>query len=214
MPSTGRFNDRHSAGRDLAEILTDYRSPATVVLGIPRGGVIVAWEVAAALGVPLDVVITRKLGSPRHPEFAVGAIGEGGVRIVDDDAIAFSGISAAALHTVEERERIELERRAHRYRSGRVARDLRGKQVLVVDDGVATGSTAIAACRAARLLGAAAVVMATPVAPPDWTERLRGEADDFRAVSTPSPFFAVGQWYVRFDQTSDEEVIQALTAIP
>lgn len=214
MPHTGRFSDRHDAGRALAEVLSDFRTPTSVVLGIPRGGVIVAWDVAAALDLPLDVIITRKLGSPWHPEYAVGAIGEGGVRIVDDDAIAASRISAEALRAVEDRERIELDRRARQYRGERPARDLHGSQAIVVDDGVATGATAIAACRAARLLGAARVVMATPVAPPGWTARLGGDADVCVAVSTPSPFFAVGQWYVRFTQTSDEEVIRSLTAAP
>lgn len=189
-----------------------YRSQNAVVLGIPRGGVIVAQEVAAALGAPLDVVITRKLGSPWHPEYAVGAIGEGGVRIIDEDAVVGSHISPRALRAVEERERIELDRRARQYRSGRPALDLHGRDTIIVDDGVATGSTAIAACRAARLLGAARVVLATPVAPPGWTERLRGDADLLLAVSTPAPFFAVGQWYERFEQTSDEEVIRSLTS--
>lgn len=214
MPHARRFQDRREAGHALAAIVDDLRDPSSIVLGIPRGGVIVAREVATALGAPLDVIITRKLGSPWHPEYAVGAIGEGGVRIVDDVAIAASHISAAALRDVEDRERVELDRRARRYRSGRPARALAGSHAIVVDDGVATGATAIAACRAARLLGAAHVTMATPVAPAEWTVRLAGEADELRAVSTPAPFFAVGQWYARFEQTSDEEVIACLASTP
>jgi putative phosphoribosyl transferase len=214
MPHAWRFHDRAEAGRALAAILEDHRHSSSIVLGIPRGGVIVAREVATTLGVPLDIIITRKLGSPWHPEFAVGAIGEGGVRIVDEEAIAASRITADALRAVEDRERIELDRRARQYRGGRPALDLTGARAIVVDDGVATGATAIAACRAARLLGAAHVTMAAPVAPAEWTARLAGEADELRAVSTPAPFFAVGQWYVRFDQTSDDEVIAALAYAP
>jgi putative phosphoribosyl transferase len=206
-----RFTDRIEAGRAVAAKVADLRDRTTVVLGVPRGGVIVAREVARALVCPLDLVITRKLGSPWHPEYAVGAIGEGGVRIVDEAAVAASHIPAETLRKVETREREELDRRATRYRAGRPPVNLAGARAIVVDDGVATGSTAIAACRAARLLGAREVVMATPVAPPDWRERLAAEADILRAVSTPVPFFAVGQWYVRFDQTTDDEVVQALT---
>jgi putative phosphoribosyl transferase len=207
-----RFTNRVEAGRALAAIVGDLNGPTTVVLGVPRGGVIVAREVARALGAPLDVVITRKLGSPWHPEYAVGAIGEGGVRIVDAAAVASSHIPADALRQVEAHERVELERRAARYRGGRPAINLAGTRAVVVDDGVATGSTAIAACRAARLLGAQEVILTTPVAPPDWTVRLTAEADELRAVITPAPFFAVGQWYVSFGQASDEEVLQALEA--
>ena len=214
MPHSWRFHDRREAGRALAALLPRFSTPSAVVLGIPRGGVVVASEVASILGIPLDLVITRKLGSPWHPEYAVGAIGEGNVRVLDTEAIAASHISSEALRSVEDRERIELNRRAAQYRGKRPARDLHGAQAIVVDDGVATGATAIAACRAARLLGAEQVVMATPVAPAEWADRLRGEADDFVAVSTPSSFFAVGQWYVHFDQTSDEEVVRCLAVAP
>jgi putative phosphoribosyl transferase len=204
------FADRIDAGRQLAALLGEYRSAQTIVLGIPRGGVVVAAEVAKALGAPLDVLVTRKLGSPRHPEYAVGAIGEGGVRIVDDAAARAMRISDHTLRAVEDAERVELERRTRRFRGSSDRRDLTGALVVLVDDGVATGSTAIVSCRAARQLGAATLVLAVPVAPPDWIARLDGEADHCVAVRTPSPFFAVGQWYTRFDQTSDDEVIAAL----
>jgi putative phosphoribosyl transferase len=204
------FQDRVDAGRKLATLLHDLRGPATVVLGIPRGGVIVAREVARALGAPLDVVVVRKLGSARHPEYAVGAIGEDGVRIVDPDALRTMGVREQELAEVEARERVELARRTSRFRSGRPRIDLAGKRTIVVDDGVATGATAIAACRACRQLGSAEVVVAVPVAPPDWIEHMRGEADRFIAVETPAPFFAVGQWYEDFEQTTDDEVVACL----
>jgi putative phosphoribosyl transferase len=211
--TVSRFTDRAQAGRAVAARVSDLRDATTVVLGVPRGGVIVAREVARALSCPLDLVITRKLGSPWHPEYAVGAIGEGGVRIVDEAAVSSSHISPEALREVELRERVELERRASRYRSGGERRDLTGARAIVVDDGVATGSTAIAACRACRLLGAREIVLATPVAPPDWRDRLAAEADVLRAVITPAPFFAVGQWYVRFEQTTDDEVIRSFASV-
>lgn len=204
------FRDRVDAGRQLAAIAQGLGGPESVVLGIPRGGVIVAREVARALGAPLDVVVVRKLGSARHPEYAVGAIGEDGVRIVDPESLRIMGIREQELDEVEARERVELARRTSRFRSGRPRIDLTGRRAIVVDDGVATGATAIAACRACRLLGAAEVVVAVPVAPPDWMEHMRGEADDFIVVETPTPFFAVGQWYENFEQTTDDEVIACL----
>lgn len=205
------FRDRVDAGRRLAAVVQDLRGPETVVLGIPRGGIVVAREVARALDAPLDVVVVRKLGSARHPEYAVGAIGEDGVRIVDPDAMRTMGIHTEELAEVEARERAELARRTSRFRSGRPRIDLTGKRAIVVDDGVATGATAIAACRASRQLGAAEIVLAVPVAPPDWMEHMQGEADRFIAVETPSPFFAVGQWYESFEQTTDDEVVECLT---
>lgn len=204
------FRDRVDAGIRLAESLQEFRGPETVVLGLPRGGVPVAAEVARGLDAPLDVIVVRKLGSARHPEFAVGAVGEDDVRIIDPEAVRIMGVGEQELAEVEARERIELARRTEQFRSGARRLDLIGKRAILVDDGVATGSTAIAGCRAARLLGAAEVVLAVPVAPPDWLDRLQGEADHFVALETPQPFFAVGQWYENFTQTTDDEVVACL----
>jgi predicted phosphoribosyltransferase len=202
--------NRVEAGQRLGKALLRFRGPDTIVLGLPRGGVPVAREVADALGAPLDVIVIRKLGSPLHPEYAVGAIGENGVRIVDADAVKAMHLDVNELHDIEEKERAELARRSAHFRAGKPRLDLKGKRAIIVDDGVATGATAAAACRAARQLGAREVVLATPVAPADWTEGLSSEADVLIALETPEHFWAVGQWYEHFDQTTDEEVIEAL----
>jgi putative phosphoribosyl transferase len=208
MPgSRALFDDRIDAGRQLADALLPYRAPVTAVLGVPRGGVPVAAQVADALGAPLDVLIVRKLGSPRHPEYALGAIGEGGTRTVDPEAIRLTGVSESALREVERMERVELTRRAQLYRSGSERLPLAGARAIVVDDGLATGATASVACRIARGLGAAEVVLAVPVAPSGWERTLAGEADAFVAVATPDDFWAVGRWYRSFEQTTDTEVI-------
>jgi len=208
MPA--RFRDRLDAGTRLADALRGFEGPQTIVLGLPRGGVPVASRVATALGAPLDVLAVRKLGGPRHPEFAVGAIGETDVRLVDAEAVRLTGLRDEELAVVEAGERLELARRLHLYRGGRPRLDLAGRRAIVVDDGVATGATAAVACRVARRLGATEVVLAVPVAPHDWESRLAGEADHFVAVMTPRDFWAVGQWYERFDQTTDDEVVALL----
>jgi len=204
------FVDRADAGRRLAARLVRLRGPDVVVLGLPRGGVLVAAEVAAALAAPLDVIVVRKLGVPFQPELAMGAIGEGGVRVVNDEVVRATATSEAELALVEQRERAELERRAGRYRSGRDRVGLTGRTALVVDDGVATGSTARAACRIARAQGAARVVLAVPVAPWDWRTRLRGVADELVCPGTPADFFGIGQFYEDFTQSSDEQVVACL----
>jgi putative phosphoribosyl transferase len=204
------FRDRADAGRQLASLAGHLRGADTVVVGLPRGGVPVAWEVADALDAPLDVILVRKLGVPVQPELAMGAIGEDGVRVVDAHILRAAGVSDEMLAAVEERERAELERRAARYRAGRRRTPLAGRCVVVVDDGVATGSTARAACQVARVEGATRVVLAVPVAPPDWTERLGDAADDYLAVAVPDAFSGVGQFYRDFSQTSDDEVIRIL----
>jgi putative phosphoribosyl transferase len=204
------FPDRREAGRTLATKLGHLRGEDVVVVGLPRGGVPVAAEVARALDAPLDVIVVRKLGVPYQPELGMGAIGEGGVRVINDQVSRLAGISDDELNVVEARERAELGRRAQRFRGDRPRIPLAGRVVVVVDDGVATGSTARAACEVARADGASRVVLAVPVAPPEWTDRLAGAADEFVCVATPQPFDAVGQFYIDFTQTTDDEVIACL----
>lgn len=206
------FADRVEAGQRLAGSLERFRGSDAVVLGLPRGGVPVAREVAAALGLPLDVIVVRKLGTPGHRELAMGAIGEGDVRILNDTVVDMVDVTAAEIDAVERDERAELQRRARRYRGDRPRADLHGRTAIVVDDGIATGSTAIAACRVARALGAERVVVAVPVAPRDLESRLDDVADEVICVEQPRSFAAVGQFYTHFDQTTDAEVVDALTS--
>jgi putative phosphoribosyl transferase len=204
------FRDREDAGRQLAARLTHLRGQPVVVLGLPRGGVPVAAEVAHALDAPLDVIVVRKLGVPFQPELAMGAVGEDGVRVIEPDVLRAADVHERELAAVEERERAEVSRRAHRFRAGRARVQLDGRIALIVDDGIATGSTARAACRIARTLGASRVILAVPVAPPGWPDRIGGDADETVAVATPEQFFAIGQFYLDFSQTSDEEVMRCL----
>jgi putative phosphoribosyl transferase len=178
-----------------------------VVLGLPRGGVPVAFEVARALDAPLDVIVVRKLGVPFQPELAMG---EGGARIVDREVVSAGRVSEAEFAVVEERERVELGQRARRFRGKRPRISLEGRTVVVVDDGIATGSTARAACQVARAQGATRVILAVPVAPPDSVERLSGDADEVIYLDTPEPFFGVGQFYSDFSQIKDTEVVDLL----
>ena len=203
------FEDRIDAGERLAEALKEYAGPGTVILGIPRGGVIVAEVVARTLGVPLDVVVPRKVGAPGNPELGLGAVAPG-VRVLDPWLIERLGVTEEYLEREIAAEETETIRRLRVYRGDRPPLDLTGKTAVVIDDGVATGGTAVAALRWARAQGAGGVVLAVPVAPPQTMERLRHEADEVVALATPEPFFAVGEWYRRFDQISDEEVIEAL----
>ncbi|MET9393623.1 phosphoribosyltransferase family protein [Streptomyces sp. NPDC006624] len=204
------FKDRRDAGRQLAARLEHLGQADVVVLGLPRGGVPVAAEVAEALGAPLDVCLVRKLGVPYQPELGMGAIGEGGVRVINDEVVRTARVTPQELAEVEAREREVLERRGRHYRSGRAPVVLEGRTVLVVDDGVATGSTARAACRIARARGASRIVLAVPVAPADWTARLGQDADELVCVGTPWEFYAIGQFYADFSQTGDDEVVACL----
>jgi predicted phosphoribosyltransferase len=211
------FPDRAAGGRALAERLAatfpdDAARDRVVVLALPRGGVPVAAEVATALAVPLDVLVVRKLGVPRQPELGMGAIGEDGVRVLNDDVVRTLRITPDAIARVEARERTELERRALAYRGGAAMVPLTAATAVIVDDGIATGGTARAAVAVARAHGAERVVIATPVAPVDTVRELRAVADDVVVVATPSPFFAIGQWYADFRQTTDAEVARALSA--
>jgi putative phosphoribosyl transferase len=205
------FVDREDAGRQLAARLGALRDQDVVVLGIPRGGVPVAYQVARALGAPLDVIVVRKLGLPGHEELAMGAIGEGGYRVLDRDLIRRARVTGEQVQGVERREQAELRARLARFRRGRGPADLTGRVALVVDDGIATGATASVACEVARHLGAEKVVLAVPVGPADTLERLQGP-DEVVAVATPYPFNAVGQHYRDFTPTSDDEVVALLEA--
>jgi putative phosphoribosyl transferase len=204
------FEDRAQAGRALARRLEYLRGDRTVVLGLPRGGIPVAFEVARALDAPLDVIVVRKIGVPYQPELAMGAIGEEGVKVLDQRMMANAGVTMAEFDEVEARERAELKRRAELFRGGRPPISLLGKTAVLVDDGIATGSTARAAAQVARALGAARVVVATPVAPPDVVRRLSDDVDEVVIVEMPDRFYAIGQFYDDFTQTPDAEVTRLL----
>jgi erythromycin esterase-like protein/predicted phosphoribosyltransferase len=201
------FQDRRDAGRALAALLDRYRGrPDVVVLGLPRGGVPVAYEVAMALGAPLDVFVVRKLGVPGHEEVAMGALASGGVVVLNDDVIRGADIPSEAIQRVAEQEARELLRREQAYREGRPMLDVQGKTVILVDDGLATGASMRAAIQALRRLGPAAIVVAVPAAPEPTCRELAAHVDDVVCATTPSPFFAVGQSYWDFEQTTDAEV--------
>lgn len=204
------FVDRADAGRKLARQVTRFAGQRVVVAGLPRGGVPVAFEVAQELGAPLDVIVIRKLGVPFQPELAMGAIGEGGVRILNNSVLAMARISPRELAAVEEHERGELDRRVRRFRGDRPPVGLAGRTAILVDDGVATGATARAACQVAREQGATRVVMAIPVGAADAVAELRRVADEVICLATPEFFFGVGQWYDNFAQTSDRQVAELL----
>lgn len=210
-PASGKFRDRADAGRALAEQLSEYAGrPDVVVLGLPRGGVPVAYEVSGALGSPMDILIVRKLGTPGHAELAMGAIASGGMRVINDEVIAQAGVTDEQLRAEVERQQQELERRERAYRGDRPFPDLNGKVVLVVDDGLATGATMRAAVRALRAGDPQEIVVAVPVAPPHVQDSTLRDADRFIALMQPSPFYAVGLWYRDFEQTQDEEVAELL----
>lgn len=200
------FKDRTAAGRELAALLGAYRDRTDVlVLGLPRGGVPVAHEVARTLGAPLDVLIVRKLGAPGQPEFALGAVASGGVILINEGALAWFRDSER-LDKQASAERAEVERREHAYRGARAPLNLQQRTVILVDDGAATGASMRAAVRAARQLGARKVVVALPVSAREALALLREEADDVVCVNAPPAFAAVGFWYQNFNQTSDDEV--------
>ena len=201
------FRDRREGGAALATKLAQYADrPDVIVLALPRGGVPVAHEVAASLGAPLDVFLVRKLGTPGHRELAMGAIASGGVRVLNDDVVRWYGIPEGAINAVARNEQAELERREREYRRDRPPRDLRELIVILVDDGLATGSTMRAAVEAVRLHKPARVVVAVPVAAGETCREFHALADEIVCARTPEPFSAVGQWYVDFSQTTDDEV--------
>lgn len=202
----GRFRDRADAGRELARHLERHAGTDAIVLALPRGGVPVAYEVASSLGLPLDVFVVRKLGTPGHAELAMGAIASGGVRVLNDTVVGELGLDEATIADVAAEEQRQLEEGERRYRGGRPAPDVRGRTALLVDDGLATGSTMLAAVQAVRGLEPAAVVVAVPIAPQETCERLAEEADEMVCAATPEPFGSVGTWYADFGQTTDDEV--------
>jgi len=209
--AVGRFRNRLDAGQQLASALSEYAGRSDViVLALPRGGVPVGGEVARALNLPLDVFLVRKIGVPGHPEYALGAIAEGGVRVVSQQIVRELGIPVAAVEQITARERLELERRDRQYRGGRALTPLKDRTVILVDDGLATGATMEAAVHALRQLTHGAVVVAAPVGAPDTCARLRGIADKVVCPCTPADFSAVGLWYENFDQTTDAEVAHVL----
>ena len=208
-----RFRDRVEAGRMLAGKLRAYANrPDVIVLALPRGGVPVAFEVARALRVPLDVLIVRKLGAPDQPELAMGAIASGGVRVLNEELLRYYPIPDILIESVAAREREELERRERIYRGDRPAPDVRGRTVILVDDGIATGTTMRSAVEALKKLGAAGVVIAVPVAPESVCNEFQRLRDHvvFTCLTTPERFFAISLWYEDFPQTSDEEVCDLL----
>ena len=203
----GLFRDRREAGRLLAAKLTAYANrPDVIVLALPRGGVPVAYEVARALGAPLDVFVVRKLGVPGYEELAMGAVATGGVRVLNDQLVARLGIPDHLIDSVAARERLELARRERLYRSGKPPLDVRNRTVILVDDGLATGATMHAAIAALRQLHPARIVVAVPTASPETCEEMKAEVDEVICAITPEPFHAVGRWYQDFSQTTDEEV--------
>jgi putative phosphoribosyl transferase len=205
------FSNRAEAGQLLAERLRNYAGrDDAIVLGLPRGGVPVAFEVARALGLPLDVFIVRKLGVPGFEELAAGAIASGGVRVLNEDVLRALPNAEEVIEEVTAREAAELERREKSYRDGRPAPELRGRVVILVDDGLATGATMRAAVKALRQRGVAKIVVAVPVGPPDTCREFEDEADETICASVPEFFQAVGQYYEDFSQTSDEEVRELL----
>ncbi len=206
-----RFVDRRAAGQALAEALVAYANRSdVVVVGLPRGGVPVAAEVAHAVRAPLEILVVRKLGAPMQRELALGAIASGGFRVVDDVLVRTLGVSEEELAAVESAERAELRRREARYRAGRAALSLAERTVILVDDGLATGATMRVAIQAVRAAKAMRVIVAVPVAPPETMERLRAEADEVVCLQTPVHFIGVGAWYDRFPQLTDADVLALL----
>ena len=211
MAWQARFRDRADAGRQLAADLREYAGrDDVIVLGLPRGGIPVAYEVARALDVPLDIFLVRKLGVPGHEELAMGAIASGGLRVLNEPLVEELRISEAVINAVEARERQEMRRRDRLYRGSRPAPDVSGKTVIIVDDGLATGATFRAAALALRQLDPAWIVGAVPVASADICHALEADVDEMICAETPEPFFAVGLWYDEFGPTSDEEVTDLL----
>ena len=205
------FEDRRDAGRQLGEALERFRNvPGTIVLALPRGGVVVGYEIALALHAPLDVLVTRKLGTPGNPELAMGALAETGYRHLNQDVLDACGVSSQELEDEVQRQQHEIRRRIERYRQGRALAPLEGRTVLLVDDGIATGATLYASLAALRDQRVAHLVAAVPVAPERARHDLSGKVDEIVLLHSPETFYGIGQFYVDFTQVTDEEVVRCL----
>jgi len=206
------YENRRDAGRKLAEELRKYRGTDAIVIAVPRGGVVVGYEIARALDLPLDVVVPRKLGAPGQPELAIGAIAPWNENsaVVDEDGIRYLRVSEEYIVEETKRQLAEISRRLHKYRGTADPPDIRGKTVILVDDGIATGYTIEAAIHSLRRLNPGKIVLAVPVAAPDSLRRIARLVDEVYSPMTPTPFLAVGRWYLEFGQTSDDEVVELL----
>jgi putative phosphoribosyl transferase len=204
------FSDRKDAGKQLASALTDFSFKEGMVLAIPRGGVVVGYEIASALNFKLDVIVPRKIGTPDNPELAIGAVTEDGTMILDDSLIMYLGVSNDYIYQESERQKQEIRRRQKFYRQGVSEPEIKDKNVIVVDDGIATGYTMKAALASVRNRGAATLTVAIPVGPPSTIKELEGQADNIVCLYTPEYFQAIGQFYSDFSQTANEEVIELL----
>jgi putative phosphoribosyl transferase len=205
-----RFKDRHDAGKQLAQLLMPYSSPNNILIALPRGGVVVAFEIALMLHLPLDIVCPRKIGAPFNPEFAIGAITETGEAILSTEIIEELGIPSAYVQAAMEKEKKEAEWRLNNYRKKRPPRNVEGKIAILIDDGLATGATMRAAISTLKKERASKLIVAVPVAPRETAFKIKNTVDEFLCLTTPENFFAVGQFYERFDQIKDDEVIDLL----
>jgi predicted phosphoribosyltransferase len=204
------FKDRIQAGQKLAEKLLEYKDKNVIILAIPRGGVVVAYEIAKVLNAPLDLIIPRKIGAPYQPELAIGAVTQDGTIILNEDIISYLPIPENYIEAEAERQKKEIERRLIKYRGSAIEPKLENKIVIIVDDGIATGATMLAAIASIRKKKPLKIIAAVPVAPPESLEKIKEYADEIVCLQTPEPFFAIGQFYERFEQLEDEEVIDIL----
>lgn len=200
------FTDRRDAGQRLARRVMALAPGRPLVLGIPRGGVVVAHEVSRALKAPLDILIPRKIGAPGNPELAIGAVAQDGTLVMDRELVLALGVDRTYIEEEAARQTVEIERRLRVYRQGRPAVEIEGRTAIVVDDGIATGATVLAALRGLRSARPANIILAVPVSPPETLSRLEREADHLICLATPEPFYSVGQFYRHFEPTSDDEV--------
>jgi putative phosphoribosyl transferase len=211
MTELKRFNNRLQAGALLAQRLRAFHQhPNAIVLALPRGGVPVGFSIAKVLELPLDILLVRKLGVPGHEEYAMGAIANGGLCILQHEVLETLEIPTSVVENMAQRALVEIDRREKLYRAGRPQLSVQGQVVILVDDGMATGSSMLIAIKTLRKLMPARIIVATPVAPPETCQKLREEADELICLSTPDPFYAVGLWYEDFEQTTDSEVIHLL----